>query len=267
MNLSKFDLIVTMYRSLFIETVWNFERMQSVGFLYALIPTIRKLYPNKIKRISALKRHLKPFSTHPYMTGIILGLILKKEEEIACGTEENTKVIDDIKTNMMGPLAALGDSFFWSAWRPLLALLGTAITMLCLKSYCNSILGAMHYKILLGPILFLIVYNVPHFYLRCIGFIKAYNSGLGIISTIRNLNIQKLVERLYLIGAIMAGGGIALLFSWDKFKFLDIECIGNILFLSIVLLMTIALKFRITATKLLYIIIIICTISVYFGLL
>ncbi|MEK6645398.1 MAG: PTS system mannose/fructose/sorbose family transporter subunit IID [Candidatus Firestonebacteria bacterium] len=256
MKLSRFDLIVTMYRSLFVETVWNFERMQSVGFLYAIIPAIRKLYPNKIKRISALKRHLKPFSTHPYMTGIILGVILKKEEEIACGTEENTKVIDDIKSNMMGPLAALGDSFFWSAWRPLIALLGTTITMLSVKNQCS---------IILGPVVFLIIYNIPHFYLRCIGFIKAYNSGLGIISTIRNLNIQKLVERLYLIGAIMAGCVIALLFSWDKFKLLDIEFIRNIFFFSVILLLTVALKFQITATKLLYIIIIICTISVYFG--
>ena len=42
---------------------------------------------------------------------------------------------------MMGPLAALGDSFFWSAWRPLIALLGQRITMLSVKNQCSNLGG------------------------------------------------------------------------------------------------------------------------------
>ncbi|MGA2090005.1 MAG: PTS system mannose/fructose/sorbose family transporter subunit IID, partial [Endomicrobiales bacterium] len=50
--------ILTLYsvflRSFALQAVWNFERMQNVGFAYALMPVLNVLYPDPAKRSEAL---------------------------------------------------------------------------------------------------------------------------------------------------------------------------------------------------------------------
>lgn len=41
------------------EMSLNYERMQSIAYTYALIPALKKLYPNKEDMIPALQRHLE----------------------------------------------------------------------------------------------------------------------------------------------------------------------------------------------------------------
>ncbi len=55
--------------------------------------------------------------------------------------------IDNVKASLMGPLAGLGDSFFWGTLRLIATGIGTS---LALKGN------------ILGPILFLLVFNVPY---------------------------------------------------------------------------------------------------------
>ena len=37
-------------RTFFVQSLWNFERLQNIGFLYVLYPVFKKLYPDKNKR-------------------------------------------------------------------------------------------------------------------------------------------------------------------------------------------------------------------------
>ena len=59
-------------RTFFLQALWNFERLQNVGFLYILYPVLKKLYPDKEKRKEALLRHIGFFNTNPYMVTIII---------------------------------------------------------------------------------------------------------------------------------------------------------------------------------------------------
>ena len=94
------------------EMSLNYERMQSIAYTYALIPALKKLYPNKEDMIPALQRHLELFNTNATAGGLILGTTLAMEEEKANNPDAiPSESIVAVKTGLMGPVAALGDSF------------------------------------------------------------------------------------------------------------------------------------------------------------
>ncbi|MCT7868399.1 MAG: PTS system mannose/fructose/sorbose family transporter subunit IID, partial [Lactobacillus iners] len=85
--LSKKDRWNVCWRSTFLQGSWNYERMQNGGWVYSLIPALRKLYPNKEDLSAALKRHLEFFNTHPYLAAPVIGVTLALEEEKANGAK------------------------------------------------------------------------------------------------------------------------------------------------------------------------------------
>ena len=78
-------------RTFFVQSLWNFERLQNIGFLYVLYPVFKKLYPDKNKRKEVLLRHIGFFNTNPYMANIVFAMIINAESEIASGRSKNTK--------------------------------------------------------------------------------------------------------------------------------------------------------------------------------
>lgn len=144
-ELTRSDRMSVAWRSQFLQGSWNYERMQNVGWAYALIPAIKKLYTTKEDRTAALKRHLEFFNTHPYVASPIIGVTLALEEERANGAAIDDAAIQGVKIGMMGPLAGIGDPVFWFTLRPILGALGASL----------ALSGN-----LLGPILFFVLWNV-----------------------------------------------------------------------------------------------------------
>lgn len=145
LTLSKADRQKVWWRSQFLQGSWNYERMQNLGWAYALIPAIKKLYTKKEDQAAALERHLEFFNTHPYVAAPIIGVTLALEEEKANGTEIDDAAIQGVKIGMMGPLAGIGDPVFWFTVRPILGALGAS-----LASSGN----------LVGPLLFFFGWNI-----------------------------------------------------------------------------------------------------------
>ena len=144
-ELSRNDRLSVAWRSQFLQGSWNYERMQNVGWAYALIPAIKKLYTTKEDRVAALKRHLEFFNTHPYVASPIIGVTLALEEERANGAAIDDTAIQGVKIGMMGPLAGIGDPVFWFTLRPILGALGASLAL------SGNILG---------PILFFVLWNL-----------------------------------------------------------------------------------------------------------
>ncbi len=144
-ELTQKDRLSVAWRSQFLQGSWNYERMQNVGWAYAMIPAIKKLYKSKEDRASALKRHLEFFNTHPYVASPIIGVTLALEEERANGAPIDDTAIQGVKVGMMGPLAGIGDPVFWFTVRPILGALGASLAM------SGNIIG---------PILFFVLWNV-----------------------------------------------------------------------------------------------------------
>ena len=144
-KLTKKDRLKVFWRSQFLQASWNFERMQNVGWAYAMIPALKKLYTTKEDRAQALKRHLEFFNTHPYLASPVLGVTLTLEEEKAAGREIDNAAIQGVKIGMMGPLAGVGDPIFWGTLRPVLG------------AFAASLALSENW---MGPIIFFLAWNI-----------------------------------------------------------------------------------------------------------
>ena len=101
------------------ELSHSFERMQAPSFCTALVPALKKFYPNEEDKphyIETLKRHMTFFNTEAHWGGgPILGLTLAMEEKKAQNYDALPgEVIMNLKTGLMGPLAGIGDTISWS---------------------------------------------------------------------------------------------------------------------------------------------------------
>ncbi len=101
------------------EVCHSFERMQAPAFCAALVPSLKKFYPNKEdqpKYIEALKRNMTFFNTEAHWGGgPCLGLTLAMEEKKSRNYEAIPgEMIMNLKTGLMGPLAGIGDTISWS---------------------------------------------------------------------------------------------------------------------------------------------------------
>lgn len=77
-QLTKADRKKVCFRHQFLQGSWNYERMQNGGWCFAMIPAIKKLYTSKDDQISALKRHLEFYNTHPYVSAPSLASLLRR---------------------------------------------------------------------------------------------------------------------------------------------------------------------------------------------
>lgn len=190
------DLNKVFWRTLQMEFSWNYERQMNLGFAYAMIPVLKKLYgDNKEKMSKALKRHLGFFNTTPFIVTFITGIVSAMEEQNANDENFDESSIDTIKASLMGPLAGIGDSFFWGTLRLLATGIGTAL----------AIKGNI-----LGPILFLLVFNVPTIILRWLCNNWGYKLGAGFLQKIQangmmeSLTFGAAILGLMVIGAMTA---------------------------------------------------------------
>jgi len=185
LQLSKSDRQKVWWRSTFLQGSWNYERMQNLGWAYALIPAIKKLYTTKEDRAAALERHLEFFNTHPYVAAPIMGVTLALEEERANGAEIDDTAIQGVKIGMMGPLAGVGDPVFWFTVRPILGALGASLAM------AGNIVG---------PLLFFFGWNIIRMAFLWYTQELGYRAGSEITKDLSGGIIQKITKGASILG-------------------------------------------------------------------
>ena len=152
-NLKSKRMFVSVFaRSFLLQTLWNFERMQNIGFVYGILPVLRKIYPSPDDRKDALLRHIGFFNTHPYMVNMIFGLVAAMEDDAAKGKLSKDSIVKT-KNNIAGPLAAIGDSFFWATWLPFTVILTVSLIIFLWDE--NSLRGTI-----VPLAFFLVIYNM-----------------------------------------------------------------------------------------------------------
>ena len=192
------DLLRVFLRSLLIQASWSFHLLQSIGFAYALLPILRKLYPDRNEYASRLNLHTEYFNTQPYLASFILGAVVKLEEERASGNSSDGD-IRDIKAALMAPLGAVGDGFFWGALKPLAAAIAAAF----------FIVGAWW-----APLLYLFMYNLWHIGLRINLLLLGYRSGGDAVELIERHNFSKLTRWFKAISMSVLGGLLGTILVW-----------------------------------------------------
>ena len=193
-KIEKKDLRRLFFRSNAIQSAFNFERMQGLGFIWGMLPLINKLYKRKEDRVEAYKRHSGYFNTHPWLGGVIFGIVASMEERKAQGEEVDVENIQAVKGALMGPLAGLGDSLFFSTYRPILA------------GICASLaLGGSA----IAPILFVLLINIVHFGVQWWGVHNGYALADKFLEKLEGMQIQKWMEAAAILGLMVVGALVA----------------------------------------------------------
>lgn len=105
-------------RSVFVRTWlglqlgWNYEKMQGLGYAYAVMPALKRLYKDdKEKMKQALGLEMGFFNTTPQMAHLIVGADIALQDQLGM-SDDNEKAIAGLKTGLMGPFAGVGDTVF-----------------------------------------------------------------------------------------------------------------------------------------------------------
>ena len=192
-KLTKQDLNRVAIRSLGMEWDWNYERQMNMAFCYSMLPVIKKLYPNKDDQVAAMQRHLEFFNTTPHLSTLILGITAAMEEQNASDPDFETESINNVKVSLMGPLAGIGDSFIWGTLRIIATGVGVS-----LAAQGN----------ILGPLLFLLLFNIPaqglRFYLMHAGF----KLGSGFLAKVQESGLMDILTYGASVLGLMVIGGM-----------------------------------------------------------
>jgi len=181
-------------RSMVFQASWNFERLQNLGFLFVILPGLRRMYRGD-DLAEACARHLEYFNSHPFLAPAILGASLHLEFD-SRGDTTATEHVGEFKRMVMAPYAAMGDAFFWGGVRPLAA--GIALFF----AFRGS---------LWAPVVFLLLFNIPHLLFRIMGFRRGLSLGLGVIHVIQAHRLPDLAMKAKEVSVILLGGLSAVL--------------------------------------------------------
>ncbi len=187
--LSKHDLNRSFWRMFFsLQISWNYERMQALGFAWAMEPVLRKIYPDKEEYAEGLQRHLTFFNTSPIIGApLIVGSAIAMEEAHAKTSAEGVKV------GLMGPMAGVGDSLTFALYNSII--------------FTIAANWAIQGK-LLGFWFACVMVLVPYFLVRRWQFYFAYHQGKNLASQMASGALERLSEAATILGLVVLGGFI-----------------------------------------------------------
>ena len=176
-ELSKKEFNTIFWRSFTLLGSFNYERMEGLGFLYAILPSLKRIYkddPEGLKQ--AEHRHMEAFNMTVAPSPFVMGLTVAMEEQAKEDPSFDKGTINALKVSLMGPLSGIGDTFFWGIFRVLACSLGASFAL---------------QGNILGPIVLLLVFNIPNFLTRYYGLRIGYGQGAGY----RRYGIRRLSDR------------------------------------------------------------------------
>lgn len=190
-KLGKKELMSVFWRSFTINASFNYERQMSQGFVYSMIPALKKLYPAKEDLAQSLTRHGEFFNVTPMVAPLVMGITAAMEEENSKSDDFDINSVNGVKAALMGPLSGIGDSIFWGTLRPLAA--GIA---------CSLALAGNAF----APILFLLLFNVFNVVCRYFGLFKGYEMGTSFLTKLEKSGaLQKVFVAAGIIGLLVIG--------------------------------------------------------------
>ncbi len=190
-KLTKKDFKQINIRNLFaIQWGWNYERMQGSGYLYTILPQLRKIYGDDTPELKEMmKTHSQFFNTSNFVNTLITGINLAIEEKEGIQAKET---VQGLKVGLMGPMAAIGDSLFGSLIPTIFGALAAAM----------AIAGNP-----LGCIIWMIAqFVIVVFRWKQLEF--AYKEGVTLVTTMQN-KLNALTNAATLLGVFMVGGLVA----------------------------------------------------------
>ena len=176
------------WRSMFLQASFNYERMQAGGWLYSILPGLKKIHKNKQDLSTSMKHNLEFFNCHPFLITFVMGIILSLEQKKA-----DIQTIRSLRVAAMCPLGGIGDAIFWFTLLPISAGIGANL----------SLQGSI-----LGPIIFFVLFNIVHLGLRFGLMHWSYKVGVDGIAKLTK-NAKEFTRAATVLGMIVVGALIA----------------------------------------------------------
>lgn len=173
------------WRSLFLQGSFNYERMQSCGWLYSILPGLEKIHAdNKDDLAASMSHNMEFFNTHPFLVTFVMGIVLSLEQN-----KVDIPTIRAVRVAAMGPLGGIGDALFWFTLVPITA--GITSNM--------AISGNIA-----APFIFLIVFNAFQFVIRFWLMNTSYKMGTGAIDMLTE-NAKEFTRAASILGVFVIG--------------------------------------------------------------
>lgn len=201
-RLTKKELRQIFWRSCMLDSSWNYERQQNIGYSYAMTPVVKKLHEDgSEKQRRAYARGLDFMAVTPQLSTLLMGINAAMEEENANNEDFDDSTIVAVKTSLMGPLAGVGDSLIAATLR----IIATGVAI-----------GFSQQGSLLGPILLLLIFNIPGFAIRYLGLKFGYRYGQSFIRNAAKGDVmEKVTLAASIVGLMAIGGMVASYVSLD----------------------------------------------------
>jgi PTS system mannose-specific IID component len=219
----------------FLQSSWNFERLQNIGFLFSMNNMLKRIYKeDRTRFLQSLKRHIGFFNTHIFFSSAVLGVMTRLEEELPDTDPQHKEAeIESTKMGMMGPLAALGDSLFWSGLKPLALLAGVCIVWLTGFSKDGWVAAA---------VVSLAVYNLPRVVIKYFLLIKSYYQYKELFVLIQKVKFQDIMKSIKVAGMGLLGVVMAVYFMKKELSIISQKWLDSVLLFFVFWMVTVALR-------------------------
>lgn len=194
--LDKATINKMVWRSCQLQAAFNYERMQSAGWLWAILPGLQKIHTNKEDLALSMSHNMDFINTHPFLVTFVMGMVLSMEQQ-----KVDTTTIRSVRISTAAPLGGIGDALFWYTLIPIVA--GMTANM--------AIAGNV-----MGPIIYFIVAFGVEMALRYVCLYWSYNLGTQAV-VMMTANAKEFTHAaatlgVFIVGALIAnyGGGTQL---------------------------------------------------------
>ena len=195
-RVSKKTLTKMIWRSCQLQAAFNYERMQSAGWLWAMLPGLQEIHTNKDDLATSMTHNMDFINTHPFAVTFVMGIVLSMEQ-----LKTDCQTIRSVRISVAAPLGGIGDALFWYTLVPITA--GLTANMAINGSF-------------VGPVLYFIILFGCEMALRYGLMYWSYNLGMKAVSMMteyaQEFTHAASVLGVFVVGALIAnyGGGTRL---------------------------------------------------------
>ena len=179
------------WRSCQLQAAFNYERMQSAGWLWSMLPGLQKIHTNKEDLAASMTHNMDFLNTHPFAVTFVMGMVLSMEQQ-----KMDITTIRSVRVSTAAPLGGIGDALFWMTLIPIIA--GMTANM--------AIEGS-----LLGPILYFVIAFGCEMALRYGLLYWSYNMGTKAVTMMtayaKEITHAASVLGVFVIGALISNMG------------------------------------------------------------
>ena len=184
------------WRSMQLQACFNYERMQSAGWLWAILPGLQKIHTNKDDLATSMTHNMDFLNTHPFIVTFVMGIVLSMEQQ-----KMDIQTIRSVRISTAAPLGGIGDALFWMSLVPIVA--GKTAQM----AIDGSIIGPILYFVFIFGVEMALRYGLLYW---------SYNMGTKAITAMtkyaKEFTHAASVLGVFIVGALIAnyGGGTKL---------------------------------------------------------